>query len=477
MMNKNAVENNQFTCSATCSAKKRSTNRIKCNDATIRHLKPKEKRTDYYIVGHAGFGVRVTPKGTKSWIFTYTFNGQGGLIIYGRYPKISLTKARQLYLEDKKKLDHGIDPNPPKESYTAFITLNELVERYKEFNLENGKKSWRQEYNQLKKYLLPKLGSKKAHLVTDDDLMPIFNYIIFDRKAKSTATHLYSYVRRLFNFAANQKINKMKRRDNPCLEIKLDIKHKACERHLQPWEIYLFWKNIPLANASPLVQLACKFMLCTAVRGIEVRQFKWEHLDNQESVWLLPNTKNGTYHRIHLGRLAKELLCEAKKLTGGTPFVFGYLDNSSRIECLTEGAMAKAIHRSRHKLGIKERFTPHDLRRTSATLIAALFGDRSYVKRALNHVEKDATSHYDQYIYDREKKIGSDVLNFALERIVNSSCIENVPTLDQLRDEAENSGILQGKVPNGCAEKRNDVNQIIDTYSMTYTQAHLSYQL
>lgn len=445
MLRKNAV-NNTPNSSPSPSPNQAELNAVKLTDKSILKIKPQVKRKIFWIEGHAGFGLRVTPKGTKSWIYQYDFYEKSRMITLGRYPKLTLTEARKKYQSAVEDLERGLDPSCRAVIRDNNLNMEQLIEKYIEFCKETNLSSWKDRLNYFKKDIIPKIGKKKVHLVTEYDLIEIFDELIFERKSLYGATHLYTYMRRLFNFAADRKINKMRRRDNPCLDIKLGIRHKSRKRHLSPTEIYLFWHKLESASASPIMKLALKFMLCTVVRGIEIRQFQWKHFDPSQCVWTLPDTKNGTSHRVHLGRLATGIFNEAKMVSKHPDFVFGSInEKSSQSIGLTDGAMAKVIRRSRDIFDILERFTPHDLRRTSATIIAAMTGDREYVKRALNHVQNDATAHYDQYLYDKEKKIGADVLNYVLERIVHSPDAQSVPALGQLRAEIEANGLLQGK--------------------------------
>ena len=144
-------------------------------------------------------------------------------------------------------------------------------------------------------------------------------------------------------------------------------------------------------------------------------------------------------HRVYLGDLALTILEKAKKYTFGEELVFGsprrkIEKNGIRIaKMLERNSLSQAIVNNFELLEISEKFTPHDLRRTGATMIAGLFGRRDFASLALNHTNKDATDVYDQYVYDKEKKLTLNALNKAIEIIVNSPNVESVPSFDELR--------------------------------------------
>ena len=75
---------------------RRKTSRL--TDAFIRSLKPREKRYDVYDAQLAGFGIRVSPLGTKSWIVLSRNNQRKTRVTLGRYPQMLLNTARQYAL-------------------------------------------------------------------------------------------------------------------------------------------------------------------------------------------------------------------------------------------------------------------------------------------------------------------------------------------------------------------------------------------
>ncbi len=414
---------------------------LKFTDPTIRHLKT-DKSKIFWCKGLSGFGIRVSPKGTKTWVYYYRINKTQRKLNLGRYPKVCLSEAHRLYNEAKTKVECGTDPSDElkklKKQFDEELTVKQLVELYLEHSKKSGKKSYKVEEKCLKKDLIPHLGKRKITTIEPKDLAKIFNEIITIREAPSSATHLYSYIRRIFNFASDMGL--MRRRDNPCLDIKLNIKKKKRNRHLTPQEIYLFWYGVDKIKMTPIVRYALKFMLLTLARGGEVRQMKWSDIDFNERIWTLPKTKNGHLHRIYLNDKAMNILKEVKKYSDEKGLVFGSTGQYSKcgviktnLKPLHNRTLCQPIKRHFNVFKIKEPFTPHDLRRTGATIVAGLFGRQDLVKMCLNHVRNDITDVYDQYTYDVEKKNAMNALNKAISLIIDSPNIESVPTFDILR--------------------------------------------
>jgi len=55
-------------------------------------------------------------------------------------------------------------------------------------------------------------------------------------------------------------------------------------------------------------------------------------------------------------------------------------------------------------MGIKEKFTPHDLRRTLRTRLAEIGVDEIIAERVLGHKLQGMMAIYNQYPYDSEKR-------------------------------------------------------------------------
>jgi len=419
----------------------------KFTDVTIRHLKPLCKKTEYSCEGLSGFGIRVLPTGTKTWLYSYRFNDKQKKMSLGRYPKVTLSDAIVLYRQAKEKVEKGLDPlfERQKQQQKRFDepTVAQLIEFYLEHCKKSGKASYRTERKCFEKDIIPNLGRKKITEVEPKDLSVIFHKVLVERNAPSTANHLYSYVRRLFNFAADMGL--MRRRDNPCLDIKLRIKKNKRSRHLSTKEIYLFWYGLNHISMSPVTRLALKFMLVTVARGGEVRQMKWSDIDFDERIWTLPKTKNGHLHRIYLGDEALKILEETRQYSNEKGIVFGSTGKMAtcgkikeNLKPLSNRTLCQPIKRHFDTFGIDTPFIPHDLRRTGATIIAGLFGRQDLVKMCLNHVRNDVTSIYDQYTYAEEKKRAMNALNQAIGFIISSANIESIPTFEELKNHITN---------------------------------------
>jgi integrase len=66
-----------------------------------------------------------------------------------------------------------------------------------------------------------------------------------------------------------------------------------------------------------------------------------------------------------------------------------------------------------------EHFTPHDLRRTAASMMTGMGISRLVVSKILNHVESGITAVYDRHSYDQEKRQALDAWGRKVSSIIS----------------------------------------------------------
>jgi len=65
----------------------------KLTDRSIEALRSKTVRYEVWDDARKGFGVRVTPRGAKSFVWVYHFDGRPRRLTFGTYPRLSLADA------------------------------------------------------------------------------------------------------------------------------------------------------------------------------------------------------------------------------------------------------------------------------------------------------------------------------------------------------------------------------------------------
>jgi len=330
----------------------------------------------------------------------YRFNGTARRMTLGTYPTMSVAEAHAAHAQAKLNLTHGEDPGAKlvKERYAhrTASTVNELAQEYLEKWAKKRKRSWEEDERMLNKDVLPALGRFKAKEITRRDIIKLLDTIV-DRGAPIVANRTFEIVRKMFNFAVERGILEA----SPCLNIRAPSAEKQRDRVLNEEEIRAFWNNLDETNMDKGTRLALRFSLVTAQRRGEIISMEWSEIEQESGWWTIPahKAKNNLAHRVPLSPLARTILNEAKKLSGDSQYIFPspYSDKH-----MAPGAVTRALGRNRELLGVQS-FTPHDLRRTAASLMTSIGISRLVVGKILNHTESSVTAVYDRHSYDKEK--------------------------------------------------------------------------
>jgi integrase len=417
-------------------------------DKSIAALRPKAQRYEHWEGG--GFGVRVSPRGAKSWIWVYHFEGRSRRITLGTYPDISLADAHIKLENARKLLAKGTDPGTVEveqnKAERAAETVSELIDAYLEKWARPNKRSAAEDERILDKDVRPSWGRRKAQDVTRRDVIALLDKIAEDRAAPVQANRTLAVTRKMFNWAVSRDIIPA----SPCAAVKAPGRETRRDRVLSSDEIKSLWAGLdkPEVTMTRPIRLALKLQLATAQRKGEVIGAEWSEFDlEDEKMWTIPaaKAKNGMAHRVPLSPLAIDLLREIKESAprrdkvgadkpDATPPAIDrarYLFRSPRGEKPVTGpAVDHAMRDNLAELGIAG-VTPHDLRRTAASHMTSAGISRLVVSKILNHAESGVTSVYDRHSYDAEKRLALDAWGARLNALVTASQenISNVVTL------------------------------------------------
>lgn len=419
-------------------------------DAQLKGLKPSDKRKILFDDGRKGFGIRIEPSGRKSFFLEYRF-GEGKerrnrVLTIGQYPRVTLTKARSKASQALDKIEQGIDPATIKQTKKIIdrnaLTVKDLVEEYMEkyAKVKKKERSWKEDERLLRKDIVPVMGRKKAKDIRRRDIVLLLDEIV-DRGATITANRVLAVTRKMFNFAVGRDIIDA----SPCVQIPAPSKENRRERNLSEDEIKTFWKKLDNAKMSHEIKLALKFLLVTAQRKNEVITAEWNEFDFNTKWWTIPGekTKNGKTHRVPLVSIAIEILNEIKPITGDYKYVFASPVGATARNPKREVGMSPILGSSvdhalrdnltndpdtyRKNVFKLDHFTPHDLRRTAASIMTQSKIPRLTVKKILNHSDREITATYDRYEYDEEKANAMDMWGRVLKKILTNTSAKVVP--------------------------------------------------
>lgn len=385
------------------------------SDLEIKKKAPKKDR--FEVSDGKGLSIRVMPTGTKTWVFRYMIDGTPRRMTLGTYPTISLSEARELHAKAMQEVERGIDPGhkqqEAKASRKAAPTVADLLEEFWDMELKL-KTSGKEQKRLVEKDALPAWGTRKVTAITRRDAVLLVDTV--RNRAQITANRLQGALVRMFNFAAERGIL-----EHSPLSGMRKKSEQARQRVLIDEEIKLLWAALALDNKAVDIyrvsKLALKMILLTGQRPGEVCGMTWDEID-QEGFWNIPaeRRKGKVSQRVPLTDMAVEIIEQARTYSGESRFVFAssFIDNSP----MTTRALSEAILRHWQEIGFKEKFTPHDLRRTLRTRLAEIGIDDVVAERVLGHKLQGIMAVYNRHGYDTEKRQALDQWAKKLRQIV-----------------------------------------------------------
>jgi integrase len=370
---------------------------------TDRGLDAKKPRDKSYTIGDAacpGLCVRITPKGIKTFAFAYRIKGAGKVawLTLGRYPDVTLAKARELTNDARKTAALGGTPLAPKveraEAEKKSKTFAEVVGLYfdaKLATLRRGRET---------RLTLQRIGrvygwnERAVASITDDDAAAMLHDIAARRGRKAMANQTKYIAHAMFKWAKQpgRKFVTI----NPFADLPAPggaIGKR--DRFLSTAEIRKVWRALEAPErfkVSPDAATALRLILTTAARpgmvagmiGAELRDLRGpsEHGPH----WSLPaeRMKAGSAFITPLSGLALELLRP-------------YLKSDPKARLFESLAGRNQMHEAAQQivagLGM-ERWTPHDLRRTAATILDRSGYSLEQIGALLAHTRKGVTAVY-----------------------------------------------------------------------------------
>jgi integrase len=170
---------------------------------------------------------------------------------------------------------------------------------------------------------------------------------------------------------------------NLCLQIARAKRPKAPRprsRYLTPTELAQLWHATQRLE-EPVWREFARFLILVPCRRGEAARMEWDQVDLKAAEWRQPShlTKNRDPHRLHLHRLAMEVLQSRLDSTGGQPLVFPAPRSGGALDTFT--AMKNALADAAGLHG----WTWHDFRRSFATALGEAGVPETVADSVLNH--------------------------------------------------------------------------------------------
>jgi integrase len=349
----------------------------------------------------SGFGLKVTPAGRKVYLVQYRLGGRKGRVrrvTIGVHGRITPDQAR---IEAKRLLGlvaSGDDPAEMKQKKKDQPTLGQLFDIFLSEHVDAKLKgSTATEYHRLYKLYIPQ--TLRRRFVADITRSDIARLHLSLSEKPYQGNRLLAFAAKFFNWC--EKHGYRPDGSNPCRHIE-KYKEQRRERFLSPQELARLGEALAEADtASPYVVAAIRLLVLTGARLSEILTLQWSHVDFDNVLLRLPDSKTGA-KVIYLNAPALQILTDLPRLEGN-PFVICGKRESARLINLQ-----KPWRRIRSAAGLDD-VRIHDLRHSFASVAAGSGQSLPVIGALLGHTQPQTTARY-AHLADNPLRAASDAV-------------------------------------------------------------------
>lgn len=262
-----------------------------------------DKDNTYWDISMPGFGVRVKPPATKSYVIQYRAAGRSRRMTLGKHGRITLDGAKKEARKYLGQVTTGQDPARERAEQRSAPTVKELATDYLQRHAEPKKRpaSVRGDRSMLDRFILPKLGNRKVSAVTRRDIEGLTNSL-------ADKPYVSNRVRALLSKMFSLAVGWGWLPDNLVAHVQ-PFPEMARERWLREDEIGRLFAVLD-AHANQTYANAIRLLLLTGARRSEVLKAEWAQFDLHSGLWSKPahTTKQRRLHHVPLSSEALSLL-------------------------------------------------------------------------------------------------------------------------------------------------------------------------
>jgi integrase len=391
----------------------------KIGKTSVDDAEPEEARYTLWDTELKGFGVRVAPAGTKTYMVRYRAGGgrKGTLRqqVIGRHGTLTADQARKEAKRVLGAVTLGDDPQEAKAKERAELTVAELCDLYMKEGVATKKASTLAiDKIRIARHIKPLLGKLRVSKVERRDVDHFMRDVAsgktkveatpHTRGGKAAASRSVGLLSGIFAFAVDRKLCKT----NPAAGIKR-FKDNRRERFLSAAEMGA------LGDALDALQLEgmdkshvtiMRLLALTGARKSEISTLRWREYDNERGLLRLEDSKTGA-KVMQLGAAALTLLAEVDH--GKSDYVFP----DPRDRNLPIRGLDWAWVRVRKRAGLPE-VRIHDLRHSFASVGLAGGQALPLIGKLLGHAHVGTTARY-AHLADDPVKAAADRISNAVD--------------------------------------------------------------
>ena len=365
----------------------------------IRDARPGAKTSILWDDQVKGLGVRITPRGVKSYVLNYRIGGRERRATLGRVGEVSLKVARARAGDELMGIRAGeSDPLERRREAAEAPTVEEGIDRFfaetvpERLSIGKMKPKTAHEYCLQSKTILATIGRRRVEEVTRRDIEKMVQPL-----KPVMRNRVLALTSRLFTLFESWEWCS----SNPCRFVDKS-KEEPRDRTLAESEIAALAGALEAESASsPAAVAAIRMATMTGLRIGEVLAMTWPEMDFERGQVTLPTTKTG--RRVHpLSSAALEALAVIPRINDNE-----YVFTTGRAG-ITYKTAHGAFRRAAARAGLED-VRLHDLRRTLMTAAAS--------DGLSSHVVRDLLGHRTASMADRYVRHAGSAVREATERM------------------------------------------------------------
>lgn len=341
-------------------------------------------KLDLFDLQQSGFLLEVRRTGGKTYYQRYIDKyGRVRQFRIGPASVMGLSAARRKGKQIVAQALVGNDPREQKAELRAIPTLTQLArDRYLP-HVQAYKKSWKTDETILRVHVLPMLGNRHLDELKADAIAALVQRMHQKGYATGTTNRVVIILRHLYNLAKKWRVPGSGNNPTDGLTIAPDV---CRERFLTTAETERLLASID-QDENKVAGNAILLLLMTGARRNEVTYAKWDQVDWQRKVLLVPISKSGKPRAVSLGRMAIELLQSVPPVPDN-PYIF---------PSPTTGRPSSSLHfpweRIRKRANLSD-LRLHDLRHSFASFLVNKGYSLYIVQTLLGHQHSRYTQRY-----------------------------------------------------------------------------------
>jgi integrase len=380
---------------------------VTLTDRVVQQAKAGQARTEIPDAVVPGLYLVVQPTGVKSWAVRYRVGKRTRkLTLQGRYPVLSLVKARDAARTALGSVIEGEDPGaakragtPPDDTLSAYIAI------YREKHVSTVRPGTAANINRELENMQDAWPGRTLRSISKKDVIAVIDKAL--KRGPSAGVTAWKVAKAFFAWCEAREDDFA----SPARSIRKPAKEKSRERVLDDNELKLTWAAADAEGgaAGALVKL----LILSGARRNEVTELARDEIKTEVIELPGERTKNGLLHTIPITPMIRRVL---KSLPSTGKFV---LNGPDRPLGDHSGAKEKVRPKIRP-------WTLHDLRRSFASGLQRLGVAPHIVELALNHRSgtfSGVAGIYQRHRYAKEVQEAFELWSKHIEALTSSKTV------------------------------------------------------